>query len=67
MQTVPLMICGIREPVFLTRFKKDIKPQKKRNKSPEKITEIINYICENGDTPLTCRPHNLIGNWAGFR
>ena len=57
----------MREPVFLTRFKKDIKCQKKRNKNPEKITAIINYICVNGDAPSTCRPHNLIGNWAGFR
>tara|TARA_B100000768_G_C11081423_1_gene290970 strand:- start:32 stop:301 length:270 start_codon:yes stop_codon:yes gene_type:complete len=57
----------MRTPIFLTRFKKDIKRQKKRNKKPEKITDIINYICENGDAPSTSSPHNLIGNWVGFR
>ena len=50
----------MRTPIFLTRFKKDIKRQKKRNKKPEKITDIINYICENGDAPSNSRPHNLI-------
>jgi mRNA interferase YafQ len=57
----------MRTPTFLNRFRKDLQRQKKRGKKPEKITNIIDYICKNGDAPPRCRPHNLVGNWSGYR
>ena len=34
----------MREPIFLNRFKKDLKRQKKRGKHPDKLNAIIEYI-----------------------
>ena len=55
------------EPFFTTRFKRDVKRQNKRNKPLEKLAQLIDEICENGDAPEEFRPHNLSGNWSGYR
>ena len=57
----------MREPIFLNRFKKDLKRQKKRGKHPDKLNAIIEYICKFGDAPPKSRPHNLLGEWSGYR
>ncbi|NOQ46420.1 MAG: type II toxin-antitoxin system mRNA interferase toxin, RelE/StbE family [Desulfobulbaceae bacterium] len=57
----------MRQPQFTNRFKKDLKRQKKRGKQPYGLERIINTICETGDASSACRPHNLSGNWAGYR
>jgi mRNA interferase YafQ len=57
----------MRKPQFTNRFKKDLKKQKKRGKHPHKLEFIINTICETGDAPSDCRPHNLSGDWSGYR
>ena len=57
----------MREPFYSTRFRKDLKRQKKRGKSPHKIEYIMTVICETGDAPEDCRPHDLVGNWSGYR
>ncbi len=54
-------------PIFTTRFKKDIKRQKKRGKKREALEIVLEHICATGDAPMTCRPHNLVGNWMGYR
>lgn len=57
----------MRKPKFTNSFKKDLKRQKKRGKSRQKIQSVINSICIDGDAPLDCIPHNLTGNWKGYR
>ncbi len=55
------------EPVLTTRFRKDVKRQKKRGKEREKLEALIGHICEHGDAPKGTRPHNLVGDWNGYR
>jgi mRNA interferase YafQ len=57
----------MRKPFYSTRFRRDLKRQKKRGKSRHKLEYIIQEICRSGDAPEECRPHNLSGNWAGYR
>jgi mRNA interferase YafQ len=57
----------MRHTYFTTAFKKDLKRQRKRGKSRQKLEAIMNAICRDGDAPLSCRPHNLIGNYHGKR
>lgn len=52
---------------FTTSFKKDIKRQKKRGKSKEKLQTIVEMICRDGDPPEKYRPHDLVGNWVNYR
>ena len=56
----------MRKPVFTNKFKKDLKRQKKRGKKPHELERIINEICEKGEAPRNCRPHNLSGNWSNY-
>jgi len=56
----------MREAKFTTRFKKDLKRQKKRGKKPDRIKETINAICAAGEAPPACKPHKLSGNWSGY-
>jgi len=49
------------------RFKKNIKLQKKRGKDRLKLEAVLAYLIENGDAPKHCRPHDLVGDWAGYR
>ncbi len=46
---------------------KDLKRQKKRGKSKEKLQTIMQQICRDGDPPKEHLPHNLVGNWAQYR
>ncbi len=57
----------MREPQYTTRFRKDLKRQKKRGKTRHKIEYVMMVICETGDAPDDCQPHNLSGNWKGYR
>ncbi len=57
----------MRKQQYTTRFKKDLKRQKKRGKNLEALKLIISEICNTGDAPQTCFPHNLTGNWIGHR
>ena len=57
----------LRQAKFTTSFKRDLKRQKKRGNSRDKIEIIIELICTNGDAPAKYFPHNLSGNWKGYR
>lgn len=57
----------MRTPAFTKTFKKDLKRQKKRGKPRAEIETVIHTILADGDAPLKCQPHNLSGNWDGFR
>ena len=53
---------------FLTKaFKKDLKRQKKRGKSREKLKNVMDAICRDGDAPKQYSPHNLVGNFLNHR
>ncbi len=49
------------------RFKKDMKRQKKRGKSAEKLQCVMQCICCHGDASEQCLPHNLVGDWMHYR
>jgi len=57
----------LRQAKFTTSFKRDLKRQKKRGKSRVKIQTAIELICLDGDAPAEYFPHNLSGNWKGYR
>ena len=57
----------MRTPRLTSSFKKDAKRQKRRGKSREKLQVVMEAICAFGDAPAQCRPHNLVGNWSGYR
>jgi len=57
----------IKVPVYTGKFKKDLKRMKIHGKSRDKIEAIMDTICINGDAPAAARPHNLIGNYTGYR
>ena len=57
----------MRKAKFTNSCKKDLKRQKKRGKSRIKIETAIELICTNGDVPSEYLPHNLSGNWKGYR
>ena len=48
-------------------FKKDVKRQKKRGKSLEKLKSVIDQLLAGGDLPVSYRDHALTGNWIGWR
>ncbi len=57
----------MRTPTLTTCFKKDIKGQKKRGKSREKLKILMEQICRDGDPAAEHSPHNFLGNWAQYR
>lgn len=57
----------MKRPLYTTKFSKDLKRQQKRGKDTEKLKTIVAHICEHGDASEKCRPHNLSGNWNGYR
>lgn len=57
----------MRQPKLTASFKKDMRRQKRRGKSAEKLQHAMQYICCYGDAPERCRPHDLTGNWVGYR
>lgn len=57
----------MRAATLTTAFKKDMKRQKKRGKSREKLKHAMETICREGDAPWQHRPHNLVGNFANRR
>ncbi len=57
----------MRRLTFTTRFKKDLKRQKRRGKKFDFLEHILDEISRSGDAPENCRPHNLSGNWDGHR
>ena len=52
---------------FTTRFRRDLKRQEKRRKDIPKLKALVKVICRDGDAPLHNRPHNLTGNYVGWR
>lgn len=54
----------MRQVVFLKKFKKDMKRLRKRGYPEQKLKDLVDVICQDGEAPAKCRPHLLTGNWA---
>jgi mRNA interferase YafQ len=52
---------------YTSKFKKDYKRCKKRNKDLAKFKDIHLLIVAGKALPEINRDHDLIGNWSGFR
>ena len=55
------------KPVFSNRFKKDIKLAVKRGKDLEKLSAVVEMLCEGGPLPKQYKDHPLAGTYSGFR
>ena len=56
----------MREIVQSNRFKRDWKRVQKRGVQDSKFAEIVKLIAQDIDLPARCRPHKLLGQWAGY-
>jgi mRNA interferase YafQ len=48
-----------------TRFREDLKRQKRRGKDIEDIIAAVEMLAETGMLPEAYRPHRLSGEWKG--
>ena len=55
------------KPVFSSRFKKDIKLAVKRGKDLEKLSSVVELLCEGNPLPKQYKDHPLAGDYSGFR
>ena len=56
----------MRDIVETSRFKKDVKRQKKRGGNFEKLADIVETLAEDGSLTTTLKPHPLSGGWKGI-
>lgn len=47
------------------RFKKDVKRIQKRRYDEAKMQRIVDMLCDGEILPIRCRPHKLVGEYAG--
>lgn len=47
-------------------FRKDLKKARKQGKDLRKLDALVALLQADAPLPPRCRPHVLIGNWAGF-
>jgi len=57
----------VYKPVFSSRFKKDIKLAVKRGKDLEKLSAVVELLCEGKPLPKQYKDHPLAGDYSGFR
>ena len=57
----------MREIVFTTQFKRDVKLAEKRRKDMSKLSEVFFLLVEDEDLPNRYKDHLLSGNWKGHR
>lgn len=55
------------KPVFSSRFKKDIKLAVKRGKDLEKLSAVVELLCEGKPLPKQYKDHPLAGDYSEFR
>ncbi len=53
----------MRTIVETSRFRKDLKRQKKRGGNLKKLVEIVEQLAEKGALPNKYKPHPLSGEW----
>ncbi len=52
---------------YTTKFKRDLKLAKKRNKDLDALRQIMKKIQHEEDLSPKLKDHNLLGNWNGHR
>ena len=52
---------------YTTRFKRDLKLCKRRNKNLNILHRIMKQIESEKSLPAKLKDHSLSGNWSGFR
>lgn len=57
----------MRQPVYSSQFKRDIKTAKKRGKDMDKIKKLIGLLLKGSPIPTKYKDHPLIGSWRNFR
>jgi len=57
----------VYSPVFSNRFKKDVKLAVKRGKDLEKLSAVVELLCEGKPLPKQYKDHPLAGDYSGFR
>ena len=55
----------MREITETSRFRKDIKRQKKRGCDLEKLADVVEELALHGVLPRKFKPHQLRGEWSG--
>jgi mRNA interferase YafQ len=50
-----------------SKFEKDLKKAKKRQKDFSKLKRVLNLLVEQEELPEKYKDHALKGNWAGYR
>lgn len=53
--------------LILNSFKKDLKRYKNDTKRQEKIVAVVKLLESGAPIPASMRPHQLIGNYKGFK
>jgi len=56
----------MRELLRTNRFKRDWKRMNKRGAQARKLSEVLELLAADQPLPERCRPHKLVGEWAGF-
>lgn len=54
------------KPVYLPRFKKEVKKAEKRGKSMNKLKQVIQLLLQEKTLPIKNRNHKLKGNFIGL-
>jgi mRNA interferase YafQ len=55
----------MRRVVQRTRFRNDLRRQKRRGKDLEELIAAVELLAETGTLPDGYRPHRLTGEWKG--
>ena len=56
----------MRNIVETSRFRKDLKREKRRGNDLEKLVDIVDLLAEFGALPSKFKPHMLTGDWKGI-
>ncbi len=48
-----------------TRFRRDVKRQKRRGRDIEKLIAVVTVLSKEGVLPQRLRSHKLLGDWGG--
>lgn len=56
----------MRDIVETSRFRKDVKREKKRGSNLNKLADVVETLAQTGSLPAKFKPHILIGDWKGI-
>ena len=57
----------MREPIYSSQFKRDVKQAQKRGKDIDKLKSVLRLLIEGDSLPKTWLDHPLRGEWQGCR